>query len=275
MRQLSDRGLVSIPREDGLRSCHHAGTGHAIVAGSAAPTTASMPMPQGAFYARSMADEGTDFVTPPVPGGERPTSRSVIFACPGGERSMNTCLGIASELGPGDGCGSVAGRAGSRFLEGYLSDGAKGRQAFARAVDPCHKAGGKAAIALCDPFRVDRHRADVGRLVRSLDHVIGNGQERCALCQARLSGAPEQAVADAGLVLCTRSGRDVIAVAAGEVIRHFGARPETDLKALFRQDGLIRPSAQDGQSCPSRLPARPQPATQSAIVRAMPCNSAP
>ena len=28
-------------------------------------------------------------------------------------------------------------------------------------------------------------------------------------------------------------------VAAAEVISHFGARPETDLKALFRKDGLI------------------------------------
>lgn len=28
-------------------------------------------------------------------------------------------------------------------------------------------------------------------------------------------------------------------VAAAEVISHFGARPEADLKALFRKDGLI------------------------------------
>jgi len=28
-------------------------------------------------------------------------------------------------------------------------------------------------------------------------------------------------------------------VAAAEVISHFGARPETDLKALFRRNGLI------------------------------------
>ena len=28
-------------------------------------------------------------------------------------------------------------------------------------------------------------------------------------------------------------------VAAAEVISHFGARPEADLKALFRKDGLL------------------------------------
>jgi hypothetical protein len=28
---------------------------------------------------KGMAEEGTDFVNPPVPGGELPTSRSMIF----------------------------------------------------------------------------------------------------------------------------------------------------------------------------------------------------
>ena len=37
------------------------------------------------------------------------------------------------------------------------------------------------------------------------------------------------------LAACGRMG----CVAAAEVISHFGARPETDLKALFRKEGLI------------------------------------
>lgn len=37
------------------------------------------------------------------------------------------------------------------------------------------------------------------------------------------------------LETCGRMG----CVAAAEVISHFGARPETDLKALFRAEGLI------------------------------------
>jgi len=52
----------------------------------------------GRFYARSMAANGTDFVNPPVAGGELPTSRSMIFVSPDGERSMNTYLGISSEI---------------------------------------------------------------------------------------------------------------------------------------------------------------------------------
>ena len=241
----------------------------------------------GRFYAKTMADNGTDFVNPPVPGGDLPTSRSMIFVSPDGERSMNTYLGISSELGPVDVSDSVAGQAEILFLEGYLYDKPKGKQAFERAVQLCHAAGGKAGIALSDPFCVDRHRDDFRRLVKDLDYVIGNEHEWSSLYETDLSSALEQAARDSGLIVCTRSGHDVIVVrgdeqaivpvhrivpvdatgagdqfaagflygmatgqslsacgrmgciAASEVISHFGARPETDLKALFRKDGLI------------------------------------
>jgi sugar/nucleoside kinase (ribokinase family) len=241
----------------------------------------------GRFYAKTMADNGTDFVNAPVPGGDLPTSRSMIFVSPDGERSMNTYLGISSELGPVDVSDDVAGQAEILFLEGYLYDKPAGKQAFERAVQLCHAAGGKAGIALSDPFCVDRHRSDFRRLVKDLDYVIGNEHEWSSLYETDLSSALEQAAKDAGLVVCTRSGQDVIVVrgdeqavvpvrrivpvdatgagdqfaagflygmatgqslsvcgrmgcvAAAEVISHFGARPETDLKALFRKEGLI------------------------------------
>jgi sugar/nucleoside kinase (ribokinase family) len=241
----------------------------------------------GRFYAQNMAAEGTDFVNPPVPGGELPTSRSMIFVSPDGERSMNTYLGISSELGPDDVSDSVAGRAEILFLEGYLYDKPKGKAAFERAARLTRAAGGKAGIALSDPFCVDRHRDDFRRLVKDLDYVIGNEHEWCSLYQTDLSAALEQAARDAGTVVCTRSGHDVVIVrgeeeavvpvnrvvpvdatgagdqfaagfiyglatgaslevagrmgciAAAEVIGHFGARPEADVKALFRNAGLI------------------------------------
>lgn len=241
----------------------------------------------GRFYAKSMAEDGTDFVNPPVAGGELPTSRSMIFVSPDGERSMNTYLGISSELGPDDVSDEVAGRTQVLFLEGYLYDKPKGKQAFERAAKLCRESGGKAGIALSDPFCVDRHRGDFRRLVKDLDYVIGNEHEWESLYQTDLSAALEQAATDAGLVVCTRSGHEVILVrgdetvtvpvrrivpvdatgagdqfaagfvygyvtgqslevsgrmgciAAAEVISHYGARPETDLKALFRKEGVL------------------------------------
>ncbi|PHO05455.1 adenosine kinase [Rhodobacteraceae bacterium 4F10] len=241
----------------------------------------------GNFYAAEMQADGTDFVNPPVAGGELPTSRSMIFVSPDGERSMNTYLGISAELGPEDVSDDVAGQAQLLFLEGYLYDKPKGKEAFEAAARLCRAGGGKAGIALSDPFCVERHRDDFRRLVKELDYVIGNEHEWQSLYQTDLSSALEQAAQDAGMVVCTRSGHDVVlvrgeeeaivpvnevvpvdatgagdqfaagflygvatgqplevagrmgCVAAAEVIGHYGARPEKEVKVLFRDAGLI------------------------------------
>ncbi len=243
----------------------------------------------GRFYAKSLTLEGTDFPNPPVAGADLPTSRSMIFVSPDGERSMNTYLGISAELSPEDVSEDVAGRTDYLFLEGYLFDKDKGKAAFLKAARTCHAGGGKAGIALSDPFCVDRHRDDFRRLVKDeLDYVIGNEHEWQSLYQTdSLEAALALARAECPVVVCTRSGADVVVlrgderadvpvhrvvpvdatgagdqfaagflyglatgqslkvagrmgcIAAAEVISHFGARPEVDVKALFRAEGLI------------------------------------
>ncbi len=176
--------------------------------------------PLGLSYAEQTEDAGTVFVNPPVAGEQLPTSRSIIFVTPDGERSMNTYLGISAELGPDDVNPAVFQGAGWLFLEGYLFDKPKGKEAFLKAADACHAAGGRAGIALSDPFCVDRHREDFRRLVAGpMDYVIGNQQEWTALYQtATLDEALTQAVADCGTVICTRSGQDAILIRDGERI---------------------------------------------------------
>ena len=242
----------------------------------------------GRFYVKAMSSEGTDFPNPPVVGASLPTSRSMIFVTPDGERSMNTYLGISADLGTDDVSDDVAGGAEILFLEGYLFDKDGGKAAFLKAARACRAGGGRAGIALSDPFCVDRHRPDFRRLVTELDYVIGNEHEWQSLYQTdTLDAALTLAAADCPLVVCTRSGSDVVmfgpegrveapvhrvvpvdatgagdqfaagflyglatgqslriagqmgCIAAAEVIGHFGARPESDVKALFRAKGLI------------------------------------
>ena len=242
----------------------------------------------GRYYAASLTDVGTTFVNEPVQGGEGPTSRSMIFVSPDGERSMNTYLGISTDLGPDDVPDDVAGQAELLFLEGYLYDKPQGKEAFLAAARACRAGGGRAAITLSDPFCVDRHRDDFRQLVRELDIVFGNEHEWRSLYQTEdLGAALEQAAAESGLIVCTRSGHDVVVVegdqsvsvpvqevvpvdatgagdqfaagflygiatgqtlavsgrmgciAAAEVIGHYGARPEADVAALFREAGLL------------------------------------
>jgi len=165
----------------------------------------------GRFYADAMNEDGVDFVNPPAPDGELPTSRSMIFVSPDGERSMNTYLGISAELASGDVPSEVAGKAELMFLEGYLFDKDKGKEAFLEAARDCHKGGGKIGIAISDPFCVDRHRGDFLSLIEhQMDFVIGNEAEIQSLFQTdHLDDALVMTAALCPLVVCTRSGDGV------------------------------------------------------------------
>ena len=165
----------------------------------------------GHFYAKAMTDEGTVFVNGPVKGGELPSSRSMIFVSPDGERSMNTYLGISAELGPEDVSEDVGADAEIVFLEGYLFDKDKGKEAFIKLARACRAAGGKAGIAISDPFCVERHRADFLNLIENeLDYVIGNEEEVKSLFETDdLDTALAKLAAICPLAICTRSGDGV------------------------------------------------------------------
>ena len=243
----------------------------------------------GRFFAQDTERAGTAFVNPPVAGGELPTSRSMIFVTPDGERSMNTYLGISAEVGPEDVDESVMSDSEIVFLEGYLFDKDKGKEAFLKAARACHKGGGRVGIALSDPFCVDRHRADFRRLVANeMDYVIGNEKELTSLYEENdLDDALARAASECAIVVCTRSGDPVVLIhdghraeapvktvvpvdatgagdqfaagflyglvrghsletcgrmgniAAAEVIGHIGARPQQDVHALFKAEGLV------------------------------------
>jgi sugar/nucleoside kinase (ribokinase family) len=243
----------------------------------------------GRFFASDTTRAGSAFVNPPIAGADLPTSRSMIFVTPDGERSMNTYLGISAELGPDDVDEAVMADTEVLFLEGYLFDKDAGKAAFLKAARACRAAGGRVGIALSDPFCVDRHRADFRHLVaHEMDFVIGNQSEWVSLYQANdLDDALAQAAADCETVVCTRSGDPVVliqdgrrvearvdtivpvdatgagdqfaagflfglatgrtlevagrmgCIAATEVIGHMGARPQADVAALFRGEGLI------------------------------------
>lgn len=243
----------------------------------------------GQFYAQAMQEGGTDFVNPPVQDAHLPTSRSMIFTSADGERSMNTYLGISAELGPEDVSSSVAKKAEYVFLEGYLFDKDKGKQAFVELSRACRSAGGKAGIAISDPFCVERHRADFLNLIEhELDYVIGNDAEIKSLFETDdLETALAKTAEICELVVCTRGGEGVSVIAkgarvdvpvdeitpvdatgagdqfaagflyglvtkqpieicckmgciaAGEVIRHIGARPETSVRDLFEAAALL------------------------------------
>ena len=173
----------------------------------------------GHFYASAMTDNGIDFANPPVSGSEVPTSRSMIFVAPDGERSMNTFLGISTGLTSDDVSPDVAGKARIMFLEGYLFDHDAGKTAFREAARATKAGGGIAGIAISDPFCVERHRADFLSLIENdLDYVIGNQHEIESLFETDFETALAKTAEICPLVVATRSADGVSILANGKRI---------------------------------------------------------
>lgn len=191
----------------------------------------------GRFYASAMADHGIEFVNPPVTEGETPTSRSMIFVTPDGERSMNTYLGISTGLSSQDVPQEVSGNAKLMFLEGYLFDHDAGKTAFREAARATKAGGGMAGIAISDPFCVERHRDDFLSLIaQDLDYVIGNEAELKSLFQ---TDDLEQAIARTAeicdIVVCTRSADGVTLLRDGTRV-DVAAQPVTPVDATGAGD---------------------------------------
>lgn len=135
----------------------------------------------GAVFAHDIRAIGVEFTTAPAPDGA-PTGRCLIIVTPDAQRTLNTFLGAASQLGPGDIDADVVGASAITFLEGYLFDQPDAKEAFRHAAHLAHEAGNRVALTLSDPFCVERHRADFRDLVEhQVDVLFANEDEICSL----------------------------------------------------------------------------------------------
>jgi sugar/nucleoside kinase (ribokinase family) len=139
----------------------------------------------GAIFAHDIRAAGVAFRTRPARGGA-PTARCLIFVTPDAQRTMNTYLGASVELGPEDVDEALIAAAQVTYLEGYLWDRPRAKDAFRKAARIAHEAGRKVALTLSDPFCVERHRAEFQELVRGpVDILFANEAEIRALWQVR------------------------------------------------------------------------------------------
>ena len=132
----------------------------------------------GEIYYHDIRAQGVAFDTLPL-GGPPPTARSMIFVTPDGERSMNTYLGAAVELGPDDVEADKAQSAKVTYFEGYLWDPPRAKDAIRLTAKHAHAAGREVSMTLSDSFCVGRYRDEFLDLMRSrtVDIVFANSHE--------------------------------------------------------------------------------------------------
>ncbi len=139
----------------------------------------------GRVFAHDMRATGVRFETAPLKGGA-PTARSLILVTPDAQRTMNTFLGACIELGPEDIDGSLIEGAQVTYLEGYLFDPPRAKQAFQKAAEIAHAAQRKVSLTLSDAFCVERYRGEFRALIEGhVDILFANEAEITALYETK------------------------------------------------------------------------------------------
>ena len=174
----------------------------------------------GRLYRHDLTSLGVDFGTADAMEGPA-TARSFIIVTPDGERTMNTYLGACQGLSVADVDQAAVEAADIVYLEGYLWDPPAAKEAFRKASEIAHKAGGKVAITLSDSFCVDRYRDEFIGLVRNrmVDLVFANEHELKSLYQtADFDTALSALRAENIAAVVTRSEKGALAVTPDAIV---------------------------------------------------------
>ena len=171
----------------------------------------------GHIFSHDIRSIGVTFSAAPVSGAE-PTSRSLILVTPDGERTMNTFLGISTDLDHGQLDHGLIRDSAIVYLEGYLFDRPDAKAAFRQALAEAKTANRKVALTLSDAFCVDRHRAEFLDLIRSgVDILFANEKEITSLYETHdFDKAAENVSHDTRLAVLTRSAKGSLILNAGE-----------------------------------------------------------
>ena len=175
--------------------------------------------PLGGVFAHDLRAIGVRFETPASTSGPA-TARCLILVTPDAQRTMNTYLGACVELGPEDIDEAVVASAQVTYLEGYLFDPPRAKEAFRRAAEIAHGAKRKVSLSLSDPFCVERYRAEFRDLVHHhIDILFANENEICSLYETKDFDQALKAVrGECDIAVLTRSAAGSVIVTATETV---------------------------------------------------------
>ncbi|MET0341280.1 MAG: adenosine kinase [Polyangiales bacterium] len=171
----------------------------------------------GDVFAHDIRAAGVTFTTASASTGPS-TARCLIFVTPDGERTLNTYLGACVELGPEDIDERLIARSKVVFLEGYLWDPPRAKEAMLKAANLTHRHGGRVALSLSDGFCVDRHRAEFARLIDDhVDILFANEGEIISLTETADFEAAASAIRGrCEVAVLTRGGQGASVLVGGE-----------------------------------------------------------
>ena len=222
--------LIDPPTADRLYGLMNAGV--EASGGSAANTIAGLAGlgGTGAFIGKVANDKlgdafthdiraaGVAFDTPSLKGGNS-TARCLIFVTPDAQRTMQTFLGACVELGPEDVEEDKIKNSEVVYLEGYLFDPPRAKEAFFKAAKIAAAAKKKVSLSLSDAFCVGRYRAEFLDLIKNhVDILFANETEITSLFEVdSFDKALSQIKGMCEIAALTRSEKGSVIVKGGDV----------------------------------------------------------
>jgi len=172
----------------------------------------------GSVFTHDIRAVGVAYDTPPLKGG-LPTARCLIFVTPDAQRTMQTFLGATSQLGPEDVDMSAITSSKVLYLEGYLWDQPRAKEAMRNAAIAAQKAGVKVSFTLSDSFCVARYRSEFLELVeKHVDILFANEHEILSLYEVEnFDDALQKVRGHCEIAALTRSEKGSVVVAGDDV----------------------------------------------------------
>jgi sugar/nucleoside kinase (ribokinase family) len=168
----------------------------------------------GRIFAHDLRAAGVAYHSEPAVSAVG-TARCLILVTPDAERTMNTFLGVAGELGATDVEDERVAAAAITYLEGYLVGLESAEEALARAV----AAGRRVALTLSDPLWVQLHGDAFRALLPDVDVLLANEAEALELTgEANLEAALATLAATCPVVAVTRGARGALATDGKETV---------------------------------------------------------
>lgn len=172
----------------------------------------------GQVFTHDIRAVGVTYDTPRLKGG-LPTARCLIFVTPDAQRTMQTFLGATTQLGPEDVNMDYITSSKVLYLEGYLWDQPRAKQAMRDAAIAAQKAGVKTSFTLSDAFCVARYRDEFIELVNNhIDILFANEHEILSLYQVdTFDEALQHVRGHCEIAALTRSEKGSVIVRGNEV----------------------------------------------------------
>jgi sugar/nucleoside kinase (ribokinase family) len=172
----------------------------------------------GKIFTHDIRAVGVTYDTPPLTSG-LPTARSLIFVTPDAQRTMQTFLGACTQLGPEDVNMDYIAASKVVYMEGYLWDLPRAKQAMLDAALKAKEAGVKVSLTLSDSFCVGRFRDEFLDLAeKHVDILFANESEILSLYQTEnFDEAVRQVKQHCEIAALTRSEKGSVVVRGDEV----------------------------------------------------------